>query len=168
MRGFLTHGARTKRGNGGRAVKMVNVNLNRGGNVIISKSAEPSRPGGRERRRWPLYILSVSGRETEGMTANPIRRICAPLPRPPALLPNSVSTCRLIKVLRIEEFVWETWSKSMSEILFFFFFFFRTDEGCRCVRPGVIAAFTGHPDPSPLSIHLGRNVPCCLQFSSIK
>lgn len=26
---------------------MVNVNLNRGGNVIISKSAEPSRPGGR-------------------------------------------------------------------------------------------------------------------------
>lgn len=27
--------------------EMVNVNLNRGGNVIISKSAEPSRPGGR-------------------------------------------------------------------------------------------------------------------------
>lgn len=25
--------------------EMVNVNLNRGGNVIISKSAEPSRPG---------------------------------------------------------------------------------------------------------------------------
>lgn len=106
---------------------MVNVNLNGGGNVIISKSAEPSRPGGRERRRWPLYILSVSGRETEGMTANPIRRIWAP-PRPrtpapsyhPTLLPNSVSTCRLIKVLRIEEFVWETWSKSMSEISFFF------------------------------------------------
>lgn len=154
MRGFLTRRARTKRGNGGRAVKMVNVNLNRGGNVIISKSAEPSRPGGRERRRWPLYILSVSGRETGGMTANPIRRICAPLHRPPALLPNSVSTCRLIKVLRIEEFVWETWSKSMSQILFFFLFF-QDRQGLLCVRPGVIAAFTGHTDPSPLSIHLG-------------
>lgn len=29
----------------GSCVEMVNVNLNRGGNVIISKSAEPSRPG---------------------------------------------------------------------------------------------------------------------------
>lgn len=29
--------------------------------------------------------------------------------------PNSVSTCRLRKVLRIEEFVWETWPKSTRE-----------------------------------------------------
>lgn len=29
----------------GSCAEMVNVNLNRGGNVIISKSAEPSRPG---------------------------------------------------------------------------------------------------------------------------
>lgn len=40
--------------------EMVNVNLNRGGNVIISKSLST---GGSGCRR-PLYILSVSGRET--------------------------------------------------------------------------------------------------------
>lgn len=57
LRGFLTRGGQDKEEVGGRglggggAVKMVNVNLNRGGNVIISKSAEPSRPGGRG-RRW--------------------------------------------------------------------------------------------------------------------
>ena len=39
----------------------VNVNLNRGGNVIISKSVEPSRP--RSCHWRPLYIPSASARE---------------------------------------------------------------------------------------------------------
>lgn len=89
--------------------EMVNVNLNRGGNVIISKSAEPSRPGGR----------AVDGHFTSrACRAERPGHDCQSHPedlRPPP--PNSVSACRLIKVSRIEEFVWKTWPKSMSWFL---------------------------------------------------
>lgn len=82
--------------------EMVNVNLNRGGNVIISKSTEPSRPG-----VATLHPERVGPRD-RGHDCQSHPEDLDPLP------PNSVSTCRLIKVLRIEEFVGKTWPKSMS------------------------------------------------------
>lgn len=86
--------------------EMVNVNLNRGGNVIISKSAEPSRPGVAAQTAT-LHPERVGPRDWGHDCQSHPEDLC-PLP------PNSVSTCRLIKVLRIEEFVQETWPKSMS------------------------------------------------------
>ncbi len=86
--------------------EMVNVNLNRGGNVIISKSAEPSRPGVAA-QTTTLHPERVGPRHQGHDCQSHPEDLCPPLP-------NSVSTCRLIKVVRIEEFVWETCPKSMS------------------------------------------------------
>ena len=86
--------------------EMVNVNLNGGGNVIISKSAEPSRPGVAP-STTTLHPERVGPRDRGHDCQSHPEDLCPPPP-------NSVSACRLIKVLRIEECVWETWPKSMS------------------------------------------------------
>lgn len=83
--------------------EMVNANLNGGGNVIISKSAEPSRPGVAARMAT-LHPERVGPRDRGHDCQSHPEDLCPPPP-------NSVSTCGLIKVWRI---VGETGSKSMS------------------------------------------------------
>lgn len=85
----------------------VNVNLNRGGNVIISKSAEPSRPGV---AAWmaTLHPQRVGPRDRGHDCQSHPEDLCPPPP-------NSVSTCTLIKVWRLAG---ETRSKSMSWLCF--------------------------------------------------
>lgn len=120
----------------------------------------PLEPGGRERRGWPLYILSVSGPRDRGHDCQSHPEDLSPQPppnsTPPTLLPNSVSTCRLIKVLRIEEFVWETWSKSMSSFQGRWVYC-GSGKGSRGGMSGL------DKDPHSMSIH-----PCFLHFFTSK
>lgn len=85
----------------------VNANLNRGGGAIISKSAEPSRPGV---AAWmaTLHPERVGPRDRGHDCQSHPEDLCPPPP-------NSVSTCALIKVWRIGG---EARSKSTSCLCF--------------------------------------------------